>query len=517
MRNALASLAKSCLAKLGQRLPSVAPALQQLAALSREHCRPTAEELQLDELREELDKLQRAAQLEEATRVTRNAADAAAQAAALAAAEANRKTCVVCYDAFDPANGVCCAEGHFMCGATYGDDCLGGHVCALAERLHGVNHLAVQEKEALATGNERRAQQLGGSVFCPVPGCKAAAFSDAIVARHAGEAAVAEHLKAKTLLPIAHKVLKAFESAQTALKAAQAELEGRVRRGEAREAARRLLGQQLQDQLPNARQCRRCSYGPVEHIHCPDLGAHQGERGVDNSCPRCKWFSRDIKDWPKWNGELPADEEEPKEDHPVPDLSAALNMPSPEPRGMGRSPEYTNEGSERSRAPRTAAGRAAEARAAEARQVRNMRTSSGRDEISNEVDNLVLQQVIELSIAEQESLYHQDLQRIEEDELRQSVEHSLADIQSPDTEADNSRTEQEVTQDAPASASSQHNFGTEIVCNACNNTLCRTYFSGLALQRHKDCPAYGQSDPRTSAFVKVMRAKFQRARDSQGL
>ena len=57
-------------------------------------------------------------------------------------------------------------------------------------------------------------------------------------------------------------------------------MEGRVRAGEAREAARRLLEQQLQSQFPNARQCGRCGAGPVDHAACYDLEAHQGWRAA---------------------------------------------------------------------------------------------------------------------------------------------------------------------------------------------------------------------------------------------
>jgi hypothetical protein len=74
------------------------------------------------------------------------AAEAAAAAAAAAAVEvAARVTCVVCYDAFNPALGVTCTEGHFLCSHHgEGDDCLGGHVRARVEALQQTERLAAQ-------------------------------------------------------------------------------------------------------------------------------------------------------------------------------------------------------------------------------------------------------------------------------------------------------------------------------------------------------------------------------------
>ena len=96
------------------------------------------------------------------------------------------------------------------------------------------------------------------------------------------------------------------------MRAAQAELAGRVNAGEAREAAQRLLEQQLHSQFPNARQCGGCGAGPVDHAACYDLTTHHGERrgaaSINNACPRCRWFSPDVAEWPRWNGRLPRDD-----------------------------------------------------------------------------------------------------------------------------------------------------------------------------------------------------------------
>ena len=52
--------------------------------------------------------------------------------------------------------------------------------------------------------------------------------------------------------------------------------------------------------------CRRCGFGPIQHVHCTDLMAHHGDgrsgRRVNNACQNCGWFTYHIKHWPHWDG-----------------------------------------------------------------------------------------------------------------------------------------------------------------------------------------------------------------------
>eukprot|EP00440_Ansanella_granifera_P067607 gb/GFBE01073336.1/.p1 GENE.gb/GFBE01073336.1/~~gb/GFBE01073336.1/.p1 ORF type:complete len:691 (+),score=150.36 gb/GFBE01073336.1/:1-2073(+) len=62
--------------------------------------------------------------------------------------------------------------------------------------------------------------------------------------------------------------------------------------------------------LGRAYQCAACSFGPIDHFACADLAHHNGQRVgmtgvINNSCPRCGWFSRALSEWPKWDGTLP--------------------------------------------------------------------------------------------------------------------------------------------------------------------------------------------------------------------
>lgn len=62
--------------------------------------------------------------------------------------------------------------------------------------------------------------------------------------------------------------------------------------------------------MGHAFMCGSCSFGPVDHFACSDLISHHGEqfstRGpvINNSCPRCGWFSEHLEDWEDWDGNV---------------------------------------------------------------------------------------------------------------------------------------------------------------------------------------------------------------------
>ena len=56
---------------------------------------------------------------------------------------------------------------------------------------------------------------------------------------------------------------------------------------------RKLLSEQIQREMPNARQCKECNYGPIDHGWCDNLKTHHGETKtsggqISNACP--KWY-----------------------------------------------------------------------------------------------------------------------------------------------------------------------------------------------------------------------------------
>jgi len=64
--------------------------------------------------------------------------------------------------------------------------------------------------------------------------------------------------------------------------------------------------------MADPRQCARCGFGPVDHRGCSDLRTHHMEittggasrSQVSNACPRCGWFTRELSNWPSWDGNL---------------------------------------------------------------------------------------------------------------------------------------------------------------------------------------------------------------------
>jgi len=55
--------------------------------------------------------------------------------------------------------------------------------------------------------------------------------------------------------------------------------------------------------------CPTCGFGPVDHMECDDLQAHQGEFKdygveIDNCCPMCMWYGENKTDWGEWKGEF---------------------------------------------------------------------------------------------------------------------------------------------------------------------------------------------------------------------
>merc|ERR1719333_235264 len=106
-----------------------------------------------------------------------------------------------------------------------------------------------------------------------------------------------------------------------------------VREAPAEAVSRKDLEAQLRRQyLGRAYQCAQCSFGPIDHFACGDLEAHHGEdvggAVINNACPRCKWFSESLADWPKWDGTVP--EEAREKDKPASGTAVGMTAASAE-------------------------------------------------------------------------------------------------------------------------------------------------------------------------------------------
>ena len=224
-----------------------------------------------------------------------------------------QEECGICLEDLPAQQMVQCADDHHVCRG-----CLSAHVCAQCRATISLDELSEQGRA-------------DGSVRCPVPGCRHAysARQIALLAdSEEGDVASGGAGNGKCSPSAAPSAFSLYLQLQLRLREqavlgrAQAQVEAATKKvneqlaaAQARlrvDADRTLLQQQLRLQMPNARQCGRCSFGPIDHHHCSNLRTHHGEKRnggaarVNNSCPKCGWFAANISAWPRWDGELGA-------------------------------------------------------------------------------------------------------------------------------------------------------------------------------------------------------------------
>jgi hypothetical protein len=214
--------------------------------------------------------------------------------------------CVICLEQSQPVTR--CRRGHAIC-----SPCFTSYVqeiCSAAASTE-INSLPATERQRF------------GRVHCPCAGaaggCDTAAFSDTAVASSlTDEATLARYLEMRALLPIHEATTKVYEEANATLQEELVRLRASAGSALPADPGQLLLAKMLRRNMPNARQCKQCGWGPMAFKACSDLQAHHGqvvatlvaseneadERVVkiDNSCPRCGWFARERKAWPKWDG-----------------------------------------------------------------------------------------------------------------------------------------------------------------------------------------------------------------------
>jgi hypothetical protein len=185
--------------------------------------------------------------------------------------------CQVCQEETRPADGTFCTaepSAHFVCGA-----CLVGHVTSELEKLVDADRLRAHRK----TGGRIRCVCFGGGQSA----CTGS-YTDKSLALHVNNE-LFERYRAKQDEVVEQRH---WEAAQVMIAA------------KARAVEHEVLAEGLRRQLPDARQCGSCGFGPVEHTHCSDLLAHHGQGGISNACPRCGWLTKDREAWPKWDGRM---------------------------------------------------------------------------------------------------------------------------------------------------------------------------------------------------------------------
>jgi ubiquitin len=172
-------------------------------------------------------------------------------------AGANR--CCICLTT-TKARGLKCSAAHFTCDACFSEY---------------VRTESTSDNDAIVTEREGR---------IPCPECKVL-FTDEVVNEHCPGGILSLYMATRLRITEA----RGFQRAQ------------QVRQTEGQTA---VIAAQIRKEMPNARQCGSCGYGPVDHFRCSNLGTHHGQGGVNNACPRCKHFVADISQWPLWDGKF---------------------------------------------------------------------------------------------------------------------------------------------------------------------------------------------------------------------
>ena len=197
-------------------------------------------------------------------------------------------TCAICFDNFPLSSGISCGNAHFEC-----NGCLDTHVTTSLGRPLG-QILATPGVVPCATAPRCTAQFTFRDLCLNVP---PSTFS-LLMTVHT-EAAVA-----RSITEIEESLGTRNEIARHRLTHEQMEEFRIPLRNQQLRTSLRLL-----DGTYAAYQCGNCGFGPILHANCADLRAHHGQRvaegvTVNNGCPRCQWFSDDISNWPRWNGEF---------------------------------------------------------------------------------------------------------------------------------------------------------------------------------------------------------------------
>ena len=188
--------------------------------------------------------------------------------------------CIICCDVTE-SYVLCSDEGHATC-----DECFERYVDDKVSKLKQTNLLASKAETAELESDSARILMLAGRIFCPrhgACGCTSSQpFDDRTVALHLPSDKVASYIEARALLPAARQVQASLQK-----------------------------GAEMRALFPNARQCGRCSFGPIVTgaRDCNDLTSHHGEPAgrygaarIDNACPRCGWFANSFDQWAEWDG-----------------------------------------------------------------------------------------------------------------------------------------------------------------------------------------------------------------------
>jgi hypothetical protein len=192
---------------------------------------------------------------------------------------AKGKLCNICYctEDKDDSIGVACDNDHFLC-----QDCFTSYVTSESDTVN----------------NPQNIIKNGGRITCVckiASGCDSHAFANKLIAMVVPDEVYESYLRARDYVVGKDAVAGALAKVKDTGSMNAVEQE------QIRNLYKKANG------TYSCYMCKKCKFGPIDHGWCSDLSAHQGEEkgsgsSINNACPKCGWFAKQINQWPAWDG-----------------------------------------------------------------------------------------------------------------------------------------------------------------------------------------------------------------------
>jgi len=195
--------------------------------------------------------------------------------------------CCICYCAVQGERHLLCREGHAVC-----DNCFSRFVeITWAER----NFDNVEQP----------------AVPCPIDAC-GFEFTHSQVTKHSSNTACTRYIDVLRQAGVRARVQAITEGIMQQVQQETSAMQTREQRRALLVAKQRVLEEQFRQAMPDALQCPKCGWGPLDYTGCDVVRYHQGERVVgasiiDNRCRGCGFLASNKGEYMPWNGVLHAD------------------------------------------------------------------------------------------------------------------------------------------------------------------------------------------------------------------
>jgi len=189
------------------------------------------------------------------------------------------KLCCICFMEDHDADtlAVSCDNNHYMC-----QTCFSGWV----------------ESESEIETNPQNILLNGGRITCPCKksdDCDSLAYANKLIAMVVTDELYEKYLRARD-----------YVVGKEAVAGALSKIKGGDMDAVEQEQIRNMY---CTKDGYSAYMCGQCNFGPIDHGWCSNLSSHHGAEkhgggSINNACPKCGWFAKDISGWPRWDGKF---------------------------------------------------------------------------------------------------------------------------------------------------------------------------------------------------------------------